>query len=139
MKYLNPTQTSAIKLLKSAQLRAGTKRFVMLNLLSLKSEADYSQTCLSQAYQTTDSEVAFNRYISETLPFLNNSGGKLLLVADASNFFVGPENEGWDKVMLVEQKSVEDFFAFAQNKNYLKVLAHREASVEDCRMLPMWS
>ena len=139
MKYLNPTQTSAISLLKFSQARAREKEpFVMLNLLSLKSKADYSQTCLNQENQTTDPEIALDRYVSETLPFLNDSGGKLLLIADANNFFVGPENESWDKVMLVKQRSVEDFFTFAQNNDYLRVLAHREASVEDSRLLPLW-
>lgn len=139
MKYLDPTETSAISLLKSEHSRnAEQERFIILNLISLKSKADYSQTCLNGSCQTTDPEVAFDCYVNKTLPFLNDTGGKLLLVANAANFFVGPENEGWDKVMLVEQKSVKDFFAFAQNKDYKKVLAHRQASVDDSRLLPLW-
>jgi len=134
MNHLQPTESSAIKLLQ----HANGKPFVMLNLIQLKKTADYSSTVLQGTHFDKCANTAFNNYVTETEPFLAASGGRLILQADASNYFVGPGDVVWDKVMLIEQRSVADFFAFAQNKEYLAVLAHREAPVEDSRLLPLF-
>jgi len=42
----------------------------------------------------------------------------------------------WDLVMVIKQKSLNDFLAFATNPDYLKVIGHREAALEDSRLLP---
>lgn len=140
MNYLQATQASAIQLLQLDENRArNNSEFLMLNLIRLKETIDYSKTRLASAQQASNSQQAFQRYIDETIPFLQASGGELVFLGDTNSFFIGPENECWDKVMLVKQNSVSDFFAFAQNQDYLEVLAHREASVEDSRLLPIWS
>ena len=137
MSFLQATQESAIKLLENASDRKG-RQFIMLNLLRLKAQADYSLTNLPNDQHCNSAEQALDRYVKETLPYLKKSGGALLLLADAKDYFIGPENESWDKVMLIQQNSVSDFFAFAQNQDYADVLAHRQAAIEDSRLLPLW-
>ena len=137
MSFLQATQESAIKLLENASDQKGSQ-FIMLNLLRLKPQADYSLTNLPNDQHCNSAEQALDRYVKETLPYLKKSGGTLLLLADAKNYFIGPENESWDKVMLIQQNSVSDFFAFAQNQDYADVLAHRQAAIEDSRLLPLW-
>jgi hypothetical protein len=53
------------------------------------------------------------------------------------NYLIGPEGQGWDLVIMVRQKSLEDFLSFASNDAYLKGVGHRTAAVWDSRMLPL--
>ena len=53
------------------------------------------------------------------------------------HWFVGPEDERWDLLMLIRQASIDDFFAFASNEAYLTGVGHRTAALEDARMLPL--
>ena len=52
-------------------------------------------------------------------------------------FFIGPETERWDRVMLVRQRSVGAVIAFATNEGYLAGIGHRTAALEDSRLLPL--
>ncbi len=131
--YLEPTQQSGIALFK----RNIKGPVVMLNLLRFKAVADYSQNPEMAQPAPISGEEAYRLYIEQTLPFLKRSGGEILFLGKGGSFLIGPEHEKWDCVMLIKQKSVEDFFAFASNKDYLKVLAHRTASIEDSRLLPL--
>ncbi|WP_449256165.1 hypothetical protein [Bosea sp. (in: a-proteobacteria)] len=65
------------------------------------------------------------------------SGGSLLFLAEGGPLLIGPETGRWDRVMLVRQKSVQDFIAFASNRDYLAGLGHRIAAVADSRLLPL--
>lgn len=139
MTHLSPSNESAMSLFNRAiTQKSNDLSFIMLNLIRFKPELDYSPTDLNEGEQARCPASAFSLYIEKTRPFLEQSGGELLLVADAGSFFVGPQAEQWDKVMLVRQKSAQDFFAFAQNPDYQRVLAHRLASIDDSRLLPLF-
>lgn len=56
---------------------------------------------------------------------------------DSKHFLIGPSDELWDKVLLVEHESVARFMAFAQDEAYLKYAGHRTASLDDSRLLPI--
>jgi len=58
-------------------------------------------------------------------------------MGDGGAFFVGPEDERWDLVLLVRQASVDAFFAFATDEGYLAGIGHRTAALEDSRLLPV--
>jgi len=72
-----------------------------------------------------------------SLPFLRESGGKMLLPGNGGKYFIGPDDEQWDVVMLVKQSSVEGFFAFASNPDCLAGMGHRTAAITDSRLLPI--
>lgn len=131
--FLEPTQKSGAVLFQ----RNISGEVVMLNMLRLRDTADYSSNPeLAPAIQITGRE-ALQKYIDHTMPFLKESGGELLLLGDGGKFFIGPEDERWDVVMLVKQSSVENFFAFASNSEYLAGIGHRTAAVLDARLLPI--
>lgn len=131
--WLDPTDASAIALMQ----RGIEGPVVMLNLLRLRAEADYSATPeLAPATPISGSE-AFQRYIDHTLPFLHASGGELELLARGGPWFIGPEGEHWDVAMLVRQHSLQAFMAFASDSAYMAGIGHRTAAVEDSRLLPL--
>lgn len=132
--YLEPTQASAIALFG----RKISGPVVMLNLLRFRRLADYAaDPDLAPISPITGAE-AFDRYIEGTLPHLRASGGEVVFMGSGGGFFIGPEAERWDRVMLVRQSSVEAFIAFASNEAYLSgVIGHRTAALEDSRLLPL--
>ena len=71
------------------------------------------------------------------MPFLQKSGGELLLLGDGGQYFIGPSDEQWDVVMLVKQHSLASFMAFSSNTDYLSGIGHRTAAILDSRLLPV--
>jgi hypothetical protein len=131
--YLEPTQNTG-KLFIQRGLEGS---IVMLNLLRFRGGADYSaHPELAPASPISGAE-AFDQYIRHTLPFLQDSGGELLLLGAGGHFLIGPEDETWDMAMLVRQSSVASFLTFANHDAYLAGIGHRTAAVEDSRLLPL--
>src|SRR5947209_16571017 len=109
---------------------------LMLNLLRFREIADYSATPELAPAEPISGAEAFNRYIAKTLPHLRASGGELLLVCEGGPFLIGPDDERWDMMMLVRQRSVDAFIALSTNAEYLAGLGHGMAALEDSRLLP---
>lgn len=131
--YLEPTQEAGAALFR----RNITGEVVMLNLIRLRAEADYSDHLDLAPDEPITGKQAFQRYVEHTLPFLQESGGELVLLGEGGKFFIGPQNEQWDIVMLVKQRSISDFMAFASNQEYLSGIGHRTAATLDSRLLPI--
>ncbi|MFG1372318.1 DUF1330 domain-containing protein [Xanthobacter oligotrophicus] len=133
IRHLEPTQDAGRLFLQSGFVG----NVVMLNLLRFRDVADYSNhPDLAPAAPISGSE-AFDRYIRHTLPDLRASGGEVLFLGSGGPFLIGPENERWDKAMLIRQTSVTSFLAFASHEAYLAGLGHRTAALEDSRLLPL--
>lgn len=132
-RYLQPTQLAGRDFVQ----RALQGEVVMLNLLRLRSVADYTQNPELAPTIPISGADAFDRYIKHTLPFLRDSGGELLFLGDGGNFLIGPADERWDLLMLVRQHSVQAFLAFSGNAAYLAGIGHRTAAIEDSRLLPL--
>jgi hypothetical protein len=131
--FLQPTPQSAAALMR----RNIYGELIMLNLLRLREIADYSDAPDLAPTTPISGRAALQKYIQHTLPFLQQNGGKLELVGDAGQFFIGPADEQWDVVMLVRQSSIESFIAFASNPDYLVGTGHRTAAIVDSRLLPI--
>ena len=131
--YLDPTQESGAKLFQ----RNIPGEVVMLNLLRFREVADYSNNPELSPSSPISGKEAFQKYIDHTLPFLESSGGKLLFTGEGGEYFIGPSDEKWDFVMLVQQSSIESFFAFASNPDCMAGIGHRTAAVIDSRLLPI--
>lgn len=131
--HLEPTQASGAALLR----RNLTGPVCMLNLLRLRDQADYSSHPELAPATPISGREAYERYLENTRPLLEQSGGELLLLGEGGRFLIGPDDERWDLVLLVKQHSVERFFAFASDEAYLAGLGHRTAAVEDSRLLPV--
>ena len=131
--YLDATDANAVALFQ----RQISGEIVMLNLLKFKDEADYSADPELKPDTPISGRAAYDKYIEHTLPFLEATGGKLMYLGQGGDYFVGPEDEGWDMAMLVQQNSLDDFIAFATNEDYMKGVGHRTAALEDSRILPL--
>lgn len=131
--HLDPTDASVRALLD----KAITGPIVMLNLLRLRDIADYSTHPELEPLEPISGAAAYQKYIEHTEPYLTSTGGSILLLGTASSYFIGPQEERWDVVMLVQQTSLQDFFSFASNEGYLAGMGHRVAAVEDSRLLPI--
>ena len=131
--YLEPTQEAGAALFS----RNVSGEIVMLNLLRLRETADYSATPELAQEKPVSGREAFQKYIVHTLPLLVKSGGDLLLLGDGGRFFIGPEDEQWDIVMLVRQSSLASFLSFASDEEYLAGIGHRTAAITDSRLLPI--
>lgn len=132
-KYLSPTQAAGRKFI----MKNIKGNIFMLNMLRFKDVADYSDFPDLKPKQAISGKEAYQKYIDHTIPFLEKSGGSIDFVGNSSNFLIGPENESWDAILLIKQKSVESFIAFEQNEEYMKGIAHRNAALEDSRLLPI--
>ncbi len=132
-KFLQPTPQSGAALMR----RNIYGEVIMLNLLRLREIADYSDAPDLAPTTPISGRAALKKYIQHTLPFLQQSGGKLELLGDGGQFFIGPSDEQWDVVMLVRQSSIESFIAFASNPDYLAGTGHRTAAIVDSRLLPI--
>ncbi len=133
--YIEPTEAAAIKLF-SQDIKGPV---VMLNMIRFHETADYSNLPEIAPENPTTGAEAYEIYMKETLPFLGKSGGELLFSGRALDYFIGPEAEQWDHVLLVKQNSLADFMAFASNGDYLKIVGHRTAATADSRLLPLLS
>ena len=131
--YIEPTQAAGAELFS----RHIEGEVVMLNLLRFKNIADYSNHLMLAPEQAISGEEAYQRYMKLTQPFLEQSGGEMIFLGKGGAFFIGPSDENWDLVLLVKQRSLQDFLAFASNPDYQAVLGHREAAIEDSRLLPI--
>ena len=131
--YLEPTQAAAQHLF----MRNLSGPIVMLNLLRFREWADYSDFPDVAPIRPISGRAAYQRYIDETLPFLEATGGEILFLGDGGAYFIGPETEQWDLVMMIKQNSLSDFFGFASNEAYQQVLRHRTAALRDSRLLPI--
>ena len=131
--FLQPSQAAAINLIR----RGIAGEVVMLNLLRFREVADYSASPELAPASPISGAAAYDRYIAEALPHLRDSGGDVLFWGEGGPFLVGPEQERWDRSLLVRQRSVETFFAFAANEKYLACVGHRTAAVLDSRLLPL--
>jgi uncharacterized protein (DUF1330 family) len=109
----------------------------MLNLLRLRAVADYSAHPELAPNEPISGADAYQKYVEHTKPFLAATGGSVLMMGTGGHNFIGPSDERWDVVMLVQQASLEDFFAFAGDEGYLAGMGHRVAAVEDSRLLPV--
>lgn len=132
-RYIDATDESAIQLFS----RNISGEVVMLNLLKFRELADYSAFPDLAPENPLSGREAFQRYIDHTLPFLHGSGGGIEFLGEGGKFFVGPQDERWDLVMLIRQDSLNSFIAFATNEAYLAGVGHRTAALEDSRLLPL--
>lgn len=132
--YLEPTQESGRAFFRRNVLGP----VVMLNLLRFRAFADYSATPDLAPSSPISGEDAYGCYMTHTLPHLKKSGGEVLFFGKGGQFLIGPVDERWDAVMLVQQASMSAFLEFASNPEYMTGMGHRIAALEDSRLLPLW-
>jgi len=132
-RYIEPTPDSAAALFS----RDTKGEIIMLNLLRFRDIADYSEHPELAPTEKMSGREAFQKYIDHTLPFLRESGGKIEFLGEGGQYFIGPQTERWDLVMLIQQRSLESFLDFASNADYMVGIGHRTSAIADSRLLPI--
>ena len=133
IRYIEPSQRAGMRFMQ----RGLEGSIIMLNLLRFADIADYTTHPELTPEVPISGTEAFNHSIEHTLPFLRESGGKVMFLGVGGAFLIGPEDERWDFVMLIRQNSAQSFLAFASHQDYLAGIGHRTAAIEDSRLLPM--
>ena len=109
---------------------------VMLNLLRFRERADYSHAPELEPAGGVSGREAYHLYMAGMEPLLQASGGAVLYSGSAGTFLIGPDDEQWDHVLLVQQASKASFLAFASDPESQRITAHRTAAIRDSRLLP---
>ena len=131
--YLEPTQDSG----RALYLRGISGPVTMLNLLRFREVADYSTHPWLAPREPISGREAYDRYVAHSEPHVEAAGSRMTFFGEGGPYLIGPPEDRWDLVMLVEHRSVDAFFAMAQNDAYLAGLGHRVAALEDSRLLPI--
>ena len=103
---------------------------VMLNLLKFRAQANYPDKD-----SELSGEQAYALYASQALEFVQQVGGNVLWSGSAKASLIAPDNEAWDKVLLVKYPGVEQFMAMLTNPQYQAITMHRSAALENSRLI----
>ena len=115
----------------------GQGKIVMLNLLKYKPMADYTGIAISNIQKDKTGKETYQYYKKQVEKiFEKTKAGKILYYGESQDFLVGPQDEKWDAIILVEYASIDVFVDFVKSEAYQKVTGHRKASLEDSRLLP---
>jgi uncharacterized protein (DUF1330 family) len=100
---------------------------VMLNLLRFHDEAtDGSGRTGREAYM---------RYGELVIPMLEARGAGFLVYATTDQTVIGPADEDWDEMILVQYPSRAAFVDMVTSAEYLAAHVHREAGLADSRLV----
>lgn len=98
--------------------------FQMLNLLKFKEHV--SETGLTGKEQ-------YQEYMKAAAPFIQSSGAKLNYLANTVYSVIGPQENEWDKILLVEYPSKEAFLNMVMDPEYPAQL--RTLALSDSRLI----
>jgi uncharacterized protein (DUF1330 family) len=100
---------------------------VMLNLLRYRDEAaDGSGRTGREAYMD---------YGALVTPMVESRGGTFVVYAVADQTVIGPADEEWDEMVLVQYPSRAAFLDMIGDPEYLAAHANREAGLADSRLV----
>jgi uncharacterized protein (DUF1330 family) len=123
-----------------AQLRAfatgaaAIAPITMLNLLRYRDRADYAR---HPAEPPCSGREAYGRYAAGALPCIAAAGGRVVFMGAASDSVIGPTDETWDDVLLVEYPSGHALLDMIASPAYRAIVHHRSAALEDSRLIPL--
>ena len=96
----------------------------MLNLLKFKDHVE--ETNLSGRQQ-------YKEYMKAALPFFEKSNAKIVFYGDSKFNLIGPTELEWDKVLIVEYATKDDFMRMITTEGYPAKM--RQLALEDSRLI----
>ena len=97
---------------------------MMLNLLKFKSKLESSGKSGAQKYKD---------YLNAAQPFFGKVDAKILFYGTPQMNLIGPSELEWDKVLIVEYGSKNDFINMVTAEGYPAQM--RSAALEDARLI----
>ncbi|MBN4070394.1 DUF1330 domain-containing protein [Olleya sp. AH-315-F22] len=93
---------------------------VMLNILKFKEQTSTNET----------GQEVYERYLKNTMPFVEKSGVKIIWKGQVHNTVIGDSKQQPHVVFLVEYPSVNHFFSLVSNPDYQKIAGDRAIALE---------
>ena len=78
---------------------------------------------------------AYKRYVEEVFPILETYHAKMVFAGAGLATVIGPEDETWDDVLIVEYPSHDSFMQMSISQAYKNISYHREAALLDSRLI----
>jgi uncharacterized protein (DUF1330 family) len=129
MTHIHP-ERSALEALS----KLGDEPIVMLNMLRFRAHAEYEA---GSGHAPCTGREAYARYGAEAIRHVQAVGGKPVWMGAAQLTVIGPSDEPWDEVLLVEYPSPKAFLTMASSPEYLACTVHRSAALADSRLIAM--
>lgn len=101
----------------------------MLNLIRVRAQAAYPD-----GRKATGME-AYKAYAREVDGILRRIGARQYWVGKPEATLIGPADEKWDLVFIVEYPSPDALAGMLRDPEYQKIVVHRQAAVEDSRLI----
>lgn len=131
--FVDPSEKNVAALAR----RAIDGPVVVLNLLRFRPIADYrAYPRLAPAIAISGRE-AYDLYLDHTRPIIEAQGSAVGFLGGGGHWFVGPDDERWDLMLLVRHPSVEHFFSYSDDPEIQFAAGHRYAALADSRILPL--
>jgi len=107
---------------------------VMLNMLRYRERAAYRE---GSEHTPCSGREAYLRYAKDAMRHVREVGGHMVWFGEVQMAVIGPQDEPWDEVILVQYPSRAAFMKMASNPDYLKCFEHRSAALADSRLIAM--
>ena len=105
--------------------------FAVINLLRYKDRAEYPPGKMTEKLT---GRQAYERYSQLSVPFVNKAGGVPLWRGNLAINLIGPKDESWDEVLIMQYPNRVAFQRMMTDPNYLAIVFHRDAGVLDSRL-----
>lgn len=113
---------------------AGIAPITMLNLLRYRAQADYGPHASEAACTGRE---AYGRYAEAVAACLAAVGARVVFAGAAADSLIGPPDERWDDVLLVEYPSGQALLTMLGSPQYRAIGHHRQAALADSRLVPL--
>ena len=117
--FINPTQDQILVVNNFPD----DQSLCMLNLLKYK----------TKTADGISGKEQYKIYMKEASPFIEKSKGKVIYYGNALQNFIGPDESEWDKVLIIQYPTKNNFLEMLQMENYPTHL--RAAALEDSRLI----
>ena len=108
-----------------------TTPVTMLNLLRYRAEANYD----NDAAAPCSGREAYRRYADGALACVAAHGGRMVYGGAGLMTVIGPAEEYWDDVLLVEYPSIQAMLDMLASPDYRAIAFHRTAALADSRLV----
>ncbi|WP_291994044.1 DUF1330 domain-containing protein [Candidatus Accumulibacter sp. ACC003] len=105
--------------------------FALINLLLYKEWAEYPPGTVSEKLT---GKQAYERYTELVVPLVNEVGGVPMWRGSLAVNLIGPDDERWDEVLIMQYPSRGAFQRMLANPDYQATVLHRTAAVSDSRL-----
>lgn len=132
MPTIDPTAAQLEEVMARAATMTGPIR--MINLLRFREVADYGDAPDPAESGASTGAEAYGRYGEVAMREVAAVGGRQFEAATAHMTVIGPEDDHWDLVAIIEYPSPAAFLEMVSKPSYQAGVYHRTAGLADTRI-----